>query len=61
MYAFQEIDYTLTFRTVGVFENFKEFLEAYPKMKKFYGNDLVCRYRPKAAPVDEDNFFESET
>ena len=61
MYAFQEIDYALALRTVGVFENFKEFLDAYPKMKKFYGDDLVCCYLSEAIPMGEDDFFEFET
>jgi len=58
MYALQEIDHVLALRTVGIFESFKDFLEAYPKIKRFYGAELICRYQSTWETIDGDDFTE---
>lgn len=49
-----EADYVFSYQVVGAFPTFREFLEAYPPMKQFYGDDLHCAYVSKKDYIDND-------
>ena len=54
MTAPQHYAHTFTIARVGTFDNFREFLAAYPKMKAHYGDDLRCAYIPKSEAQEDD-------